>query len=95
MKFKFNTTIVVHVGGEVELQSDACHVFTKEQLTIMPTFMVSEADLFEGLDEDEKRTLFQIITNNVLKRAVQQTHIPEVTVGVPVDMGKPPTGEPN
>lgn len=94
MKFKFSTTMLLQVSGEVDIGGDGVSVITDDKLTIIPTYMTDGAKDLQTLDDGEQKTIFGIITHNVLHRAQLQCAIPGVTNGVPVPLPKDvPPGE--
>lgn len=95
MKFKFNATIILQAQGECEVGADHVHVYTTDKLVLIPTFMLDNAVELNQLPEEEQKAICQIITNNLLKRGSQQTHIPDVTLGMPVPLTPPEGGKVN
>lgn len=79
MKFKFSSTILLQVTGEVDFSGDHMNVFTSEKMTLIPTFMTDMGDALQAeLSEEERTAIFAIMTNNILNRAAAQTKVKDV-----------------
>lgn len=78
---KFQATIVIVVQGEAEVTADALNVYTKPDMTIIPTIMWETT---EDVSKEETKMMSRIVAHNVVHRATGELQIKGVTEGTPL-----------
>lgn len=79
---KFQATIVIVVQGEAEVTADALNVYTKPDMTIIPTIMWDSTD--PSMTQEESKMMSRVVAHNIVHRASSELQIKGVTEGVPM-----------
>lgn len=95
-KIKYAATVVVQCEGELEIEENSVHVFVRDGMRILPTFMVGPEGIgLKELAPEERLGVLTLLSKQILTRGADITQTPgyaEEVGGVAISA---PTGERN